>query len=76
MMSWHGIWAAASTPNAIFAHINAVYVEGSKDSKVSKRIRDLNSEPVGVSHTGMASMACRDANINDRIVKANYIKID
>ncbi len=76
MMSWHDIWAASGTPNAIVAHMNAMFVEGSKDADVSKRIRDLNSEPLGASRTGMASMVCRDADIDGRIVKAKYIKID
>jgi hypothetical protein len=43
---------------------------------VSKRIRDLNSEPLGVSRAEMASMVRRDADIYGRIVKAKNIKID
>ena len=76
MMSWHGIWTSAATPNAIVERMNAVFVEGSKDADVSKRIRDLNSEPLGASRTEMASMIRRDADIYGRIVKAKNITVD
>ena len=76
MMSWHGIWTSAATPAAIVDRMNAVFVEGSKDADVSKRIRDLNSEPLGASRTEMAGMIRRDADIYGRIVKAKNIKID
>ena len=49
---------------------NAVFVEASKDADVAKRIRDLNSEPLGASRTEMAGMVRRDADIYGRIVKA------
>jgi tripartite-type tricarboxylate transporter receptor subunit TctC len=76
MMSWHGIWTSAATPAAIVERMNAVFVEGSKDADVSKRIRDLNSEPLGASRAEMASMIRRDADIYSRIVKAKNITVD
>lgn len=76
MMSWHGIWAAAATPPAIVDRVNAVFVEGSRDAEVQKKIRDLNSEPLGVSRAEMASMVRRDADIYGRIVKAKNIRVD
>lgn len=76
IMSWHGIWAPAATPAAVLNRINAVFVEASKDADVSKRIRDLNSEPLGVSRAEMANMVRRDADIYSRIVKAKNIKVD
>ena len=76
MMSWHGIWTSSATPPAIVERMNAVFVEGSKDADVSKRIRDLNSEPLGASRAEMANMVRRDADIYGRIVKAKNIKID
>jgi tripartite-type tricarboxylate transporter receptor subunit TctC len=76
MMSWHGIWAASATPAAIIDRVNAVFIEASKDADVSKRIRDLNSEPLGATRTEMAAMVRRDAEIYGRIVKARNIKVD
>lgn len=76
MMSWHGIWTSAATPTAIVDRMNAVLVEGSKDPDVSKRIRDLNSEPLGVTRAEMTNMILRDADIYGRIVKAKNIKVD
>jgi len=76
MMSWHGIWAASATPAPIIDRFNAVFVEASKDPDVSKRIRDLNSEPLGVTRTEMAAMVRRDSEIYGRIVKARNIKVD
>ena len=76
MMSWHGIWASSATPAAIVNRVNAVFVEASKDADVSKRIRDLNSEPLGMSRAEMAQAVKRDAEIYSRIVKAKNIKVD
>lgn len=76
MMSWHGIWAPAATPIAIVDRVNAVFVEGSKDPNLQRRIRELNSEPLGVSRADMASMVRRDADIYGRIVKAKNIRVD
>jgi tripartite-type tricarboxylate transporter receptor subunit TctC len=76
MMSWHGIWAPSSTPMPIVNRINALFVEASKDPEVAKRIRDMNSEPLGVSRAEMTSMIARDAEIYGRIVKAKGIKVD
>lgn len=76
MMSWHGIWAAASTPPAIVDRLNAVFVEASKDAEVSRRIRELQSEPLGVSRAEMQAMVKRDAEIYGRLVKARNIRID
>jgi tripartite-type tricarboxylate transporter receptor subunit TctC len=49
MMSWHGIWAPSATPAAIVNRINAVFVEASRDPELSRRIRELNREPLGLS---------------------------
>lgn len=76
MMSWHGIWAPSATPAAIVNRVNAVFVEASRDADVSKRIRDLNSEPLGMSRAEMAQAIKRDADIYSRIVKAKNIKVD
>jgi tripartite-type tricarboxylate transporter receptor subunit TctC len=76
MMSWHGIWAASATPSAVLDRVNAVFLEGSKDIDVQKKIRDLNTEPLGATRAEMASMVRRDAEIYGRIVKAKNIKID
>jgi len=76
MMSWHGIWAPAATPAAIVTRVNAVFVAGSRDPDMQKRILDLNSEPLGVSQAEMASMVRRDAEIYSRIVKAKNIRVD
>ena len=76
MMSWHGIWAASATPSPIVDRVNAVFVEGSKDPELQKKIRDLNSEPLGVSRAEMAAMMSRDSDIYGRIVKAKNIKVD
>lgn len=76
MMSWHGIWTSSATPSAIVDKMNAVFVEGSKDADVQRKIRELNSEPLGVSRAEMASMIGRDAGIYGRIVKAKNIRVD
>lgn len=76
MMSWHGIWAPSATPAAIVNRVNAVFVEASKDADVSRRIRELNSEPLGMSRAEMAEAVKRDAGIYSRIVKAKNIKVE
>lgn len=76
MMSWHGIWAPAATPPAIVDRLNAVFVEASKDPEVARRIRELQSEPLGVSRAEMQAMIQRDAEIYGRLVKARNIRID
>jgi tripartite-type tricarboxylate transporter receptor subunit TctC len=76
MMSWHGIWAPASTPPALLNRINAAFVEASKAPEVQQKIRELQSEPLGLSRAEMAAMVKRDADIYSRIVKAKNIKVD
>lgn len=76
MMSWHGIWAPSATPPAIVNRMNALFVEASKDPEVSRRIRELHSEPLGVSREDMTAMIKRDAEIYSRIVKAKNIRVD
>ena len=76
MMSWHGIWAPANTPPAVLARLNATLVEASNDPDLAKRIRDLNSEPLGVSRSEMTAMVRRDAEIYSRVVKARNIRVD
>lgn len=76
MMSWHGIWTSSATPAAIVDKMNAVFVEGSKDAEVQRKIRELNSEPLGASRAEMAAMISRDAGIYGRIVKAKNIRVD
>ncbi len=76
MTSWHGIWTSSATPAAIVDRVNAVFVEGSKDAEVQKKIRELNSEPLGVSRAEMANMVRRDADIYGRIVKAKNIRVE
>lgn len=76
MTSWHGIWAPASTPTAIVDRLNAVFVEASKDPEVARRIRELQSEPLGLSRAEMQDLIRRDAEIYGRLVKARNIRID
>lgn len=76
MMSWHGIWAPANTPAAVLNRFNAVFVEASKDPDLARRIKDLNSEPLGVTRTEMSAMVRRDAEIYSRVVKARNIRVD
>ncbi len=76
MMSWHGIWAPAGTPTALLERLNALFVEGSKDADLSRRIRELQSEPLGVSRAEMATMVQRDSEIYGRIVRAKNIRLD
>jgi tripartite-type tricarboxylate transporter receptor subunit TctC len=76
MTSWHGLWAPAATPVAIQQRFNAVMIEASKDPDLAKRIRDLNSEPLGLTQAEMAAAVQRDAEIYSRIVKAKNIRVD
>ncbi len=76
MMSWHGIWAPAATPAPIVDRLNVLFVEASKDPEVSKKIRELQSEPLGASREEMAAMIARDSQIYGRIVKAKNIRVD
>lgn len=76
MMSWHGIWAPSATPAAIVDRVHAVFVEGSKDADVQRKIRELTAEPLGVSRTEMANMVRRDADVYGRIVRAQNIRVE
>jgi tripartite-type tricarboxylate transporter receptor subunit TctC len=76
MTSWHGIWAPASTPPAVAELLHATLLAASQDPEVQRRIKDLNSEPLGVSRSDMAAMVKRDADIYGRIVKARNIRVD
>lgn len=76
MTSWHGIWAAAATPPAVVNRFHTVFVEASRDPEVSRKIRELHSEPLGVSREEMAAMLKRDADIYSRIVKAKNIRVE
>ena len=76
IMSWHGIWAPAATPQPILTRFNALLVEASKDPDLSRRIKELHSEPLGVTRTEMAAMVRRDAKIYSRVVKARNIKVE
>jgi len=76
MMSWHGIWAPAATPPAIVTRLNALMIEASKDADLQKRIRELNSEPLGLTQGEIAALVRRDADIYSRIVKAKNIRVD
>lgn len=76
MMSWHGIWAPSSMPPAVVEQLHAAFVAASQDPDLQKRIKDLNSEPLGVSRTEMEAMVKRDSDIYGRIVKAKNIRVD
>lgn len=76
MTSWHGIWAPSATPARVVDRLHNVLVEASKDAEVSKKIRELHSEPLGVSRSEMSAMIQRDAEIYGRIVKAKNIRVD
>jgi len=76
MMSWHGLWAPAAIPAAVADRFNSLMVEASNDPDLQKRIRDLSSEPLGLSRADMAALVRRDAEIYSRIVKAKNIRVD
>jgi tripartite-type tricarboxylate transporter receptor subunit TctC len=76
MMSWHGVWAPAGTPAALLDRLNALFVAASNNPDLARRIRELNSEPIGVSRAEMASMVQRDADIYGRIARTRNIRLD
>lgn len=76
MMSWHGIWAPAATPEVVVARLNALLVSASQDPEVQRRIKELNCEPLGLSRSEMAALVRRDAEVYSRIVKAKNIRVD
>jgi tripartite-type tricarboxylate transporter receptor subunit TctC len=76
MMSWHGIWAPAATPPAVVERLHATWLAASKDPEVQRRIKELNSEPLGVSRAEMGEMIRRDSEIYGRLVKARNIRVD
>lgn len=76
MMSWHGFWAPAATPPAVLERLHAAMLAASQDAGLQRRIRDLNSEPLGVSRADMAAMVQRDAQIYGRIAKTRNIRVD
>ena len=76
MMSWHGIWAPAATPPAVVDRLHAALLAASRDPEVQRRIKELNSEPLGVTRAEMAEMVRRDSDIYGRIVKAKNIRVD
>lgn len=76
MMSWHGIWAPAATPEVVVARLNALLVSASQDPEVQRRIKELNCEPLGLSRSEMTAMVRRDAEVYSRIVKAKNIRVD
>ncbi|MBX6317963.1 tripartite tricarboxylate transporter substrate binding protein [Pigmentiphaga sp.] len=76
MMSWHGFWAPAATPPAVLERLHAALLEASKNPDLQRRIRELNSEPLGVSRAEMAAMVQRDAEIYGRIAKTRNIHVD
>jgi len=76
MMSWHGIWAPAATPPAVLERLHATLLSASRDPDVQRRIKELNSEPLGVSRAEMSDMIRRDSAIYGRIVKAKNIRVD
>ena len=76
MMSWHGIWAPAATPPAFVDRLHATLLAASQDPDVQRRIKELNSEPLGVSRAEMREMVRRDSEIYGRIVKTKNIRVD
>jgi tripartite-type tricarboxylate transporter receptor subunit TctC len=76
MMSWDGIWAPAATPPAVVERLHATRLAASRDPDVQRRIKDLNSEPLGASRADMAAMIKRDSETYGRIVKARNIRVD
>ncbi|RZI70858.1 MAG: tripartite tricarboxylate transporter substrate binding protein, partial [Variovorax sp.] len=65
-----------ATPAPIVTRFNALMVQASKDPDLAKRIRELNSEPLGLTPAEMVAMVNRDADIYSRIVKAKNIRVD
>lgn len=76
MMSWHGLWAPSATPPAVLERLHGAFLAAAQDADVQRRIRELNSEPLGVSRTEMSAMVQRDADIYSRIVRAKNIRVD
>jgi tripartite-type tricarboxylate transporter receptor subunit TctC len=76
MMSWHGFWAPAGASTALLERFNALFLDANRDPDLTRRIRDLNAEPIGVSRSEMAGMIQRDAEIYGRIVQARNIRLD
>lgn len=76
MMSWHGIWAPASMPPAVVEQLHATLLAASQDPDMQRRIKELNSEPLGASRQEMSAMVKRDSEIYGRIVKAKNIRVD
>jgi tripartite-type tricarboxylate transporter receptor subunit TctC len=74
--SWHGIWAPAATPAAVVEKLHATLLAASRDADVQRRIKELNSEPLGLSRTEMADLVKRDADIFKRVVAAKGITLD
>lgn len=56
--------------------LHATLLAASNDPEVQRRIKDLNSYPLGLSRAEMSDMIQRDAAIYSRIVKAKNIRID
>ncbi|WP_119155263.1 Bug family tripartite tricarboxylate transporter substrate binding protein [Caldimonas tepidiphila] len=76
MMSWHGIWAPAATPPAIVDRLHAVLLAASQDPDVQRRIKELNSEPLGLSRAEIAELVRRDSEIYSQIVRSKNIRVD
>ena len=76
MTSWHGFWAPAKTPAAIIERLHATFLAASRDPDLQRRIRDLSSEPLGLTREEMAAMVARDADIYGRLAKARNIRVD
>jgi tripartite-type tricarboxylate transporter receptor subunit TctC len=76
MMSWHGIWAPAATPPAVVERLHATLLAASRDADVQRRIKELNSEPLGLTRAEMTDLARRDADIYKRIVSTKNIRLD
>lgn len=76
MTSWHGFWVPTATPPAVIEKLHATMVAASRDPDVQKRIKELNSEPLGLSREEMAAMIRRDADIYGRIVKKLDVRVE
>ena len=76
MMSWHGIWAPSSMSPAVVEQLHATLLAAAQDPDIQRRIKELNSEPLGASRSEMQAMVKRDADIYGRIVKAKNIRMD
>ena len=74
--TWMGIAAPPKTPPAITAKISAAVAEAVRTPEVSRRLLELNVEPVGNTPAQMAEIVKRDTELWVGVVKTANVKAD